>query len=164
MEHRSYTNSLQSVKRKNNKYFLSTGFIILLYVIAVMFSCNNPAKNELIVRKWKCENVEYSDTSKVSTKDNMDLEIVNGFMRNMIYEYFIDGHFEVLINDKTKKGTWRIDNEEKYLTLRYDKGKVRDEKYEIISMSDRQMKLKFNQERVAEMSLLLTFNVYTEKF
>lgn len=152
------------MKRKNNKYFLSTGFIILLSVIAVIYSCNSPAKKELIVRKWICENVEFADSSRASEKDKMDLEITNGILRNVTYEYFADGHFEVAVNDNIKKGSWKIDAEEKYLTLHYDKGKVREEKYEIISMSERQMKLKFVQERVAEMSLLLTFSVYTEKF
>jgi len=141
-------------------YILSICFITLLSFIAVLYSCNGADKRELIVRKWKCENVEYTDTSIVTKKDIQDLEIVRGILRNETCQYFADGHFEASVGESIKKGSWKIDEEEKFLTLDYEKGKVRQEKYEIISLSESQMTLKVEQ----SIPLVFTYVAYTEKF
>lgn len=146
--------------KTKNIYLLSTGFIVLLSVIAVIYSCNSPSRKELIVRKWKCENVEFADSSRVSEKDKMDMEIVKGFMRNVTCEYFSDGHFEASVGESIKNGSWKMDTEEKFLTLNYDKGKVLEEKYEIITLSKTQMTLKV----VQPVPLLFTYVAYSEKF
>jgi len=157
---RYYTNSLLSVKRRNNKYFLSISFIILISFVVILHSCQGPDRKELIVRKWKCEQVEFADSSRVSEKDMQDMEIVKGVLRNVTYEYFADGQFEALVGESTRKGSWKMDEDEKFITLHYDKGKVREEKYEIISLSESQMTLEIEQ----TIPLLFTYMVYSEKF
>jgi hypothetical protein len=126
----------------------------------ILHSCQGPDRKELIVRKWKCENIEIADSSRVSEKDKMDLEIVKGYIRNVTCEYFSDGHFEASVGESIKKGSWKMDKEEKFLTLHYDRGKVLEEKYEIISLSESQMTLKVEQ----TIPLFITYVVYSEKF
>jgi len=109
-----------------NKYFLNISFITLIFFIVILYSCNTPDRKELIVRKWKCENVEFADTSMVAKKDIQDMEIVRGILRNETCEYFADGRFETSMNETTRKGTWKMDEDRKFLLLHYNMGKVLD--------------------------------------
>jgi len=135
-------------------------FNIVLLLFVLFAACHSKSKKELIVNKWKCEKLEFADSTNKAVSEKNDLQLAEAFLRNATYEFFGDGTFETVLNKEVKKGTYTLSENEKDLLMVYNLGKSKKEKWEIIDITEGQMQLKFT----SKIPVVFTFIVYTEKF